>query len=166
MDYQEKQIVVKEYQDLYSESLKDLKDKYYSIFPNGKISAKVYSGIGDPVLSVSFLLIGKVEDQSSRIVDNDPVITKFIAHLPKVHPTKDTKFQIERLMGDLSIEPPKDSYLAMGRVKLPYRKSTGNINKQITNLDKYFKKVGQAVIDNKDNMYKKDIKPEYLNINI
>ena len=166
MDYKAKQNLVKDYQDLYSDDLQKLKDNYTSIFPNGKINARVYSGIGNPTLSVSFLLIGNNEDQSNGIVDNDPIITKFIAHLPCIEsPSKETKFKVERLVGDLSIRPPEGSYLAMGRVRLPYRKSTGDIGKQIQNLTKYFKKVGQTVIDNKYNLYNKNINQKYLDIN-
>jgi len=166
MNYQDKQNIIQEYKDLYSSDLETLKSNFYKIFPNGKIGASIYSGIGDPVFSITFVLIGNDNDQSNRIIDNDPVITKFISHLPMVHPTKDTVFQIERLMGDLYVQPPENSFLAMGRVKLPYRKSTGTMTKQIQNLTKYFKFVGQSVLDNKDNLAKKDIDKKYLNINL
>jgi hypothetical protein len=166
MDYKERELVIKEYQDLYAPDLQELKDNFYSIFPNGKISAQVFNGIGDPTLGISFYMIGERTDQSHNIVDNDPVHTKFIAHLPKIHPTKETKFKVEYLMGGLSVKPEEGSFMAMGRVKLPYRKSTGDISKQVKNLTKYFKKVGQAVIDNKDNLYKKDLKSKYLTINV
>lgn len=166
MEYQERQDLVKEYQDLYADALETLKGNFKKIFPNGKINARVYSGLGDPTLSVSFYMIGDKEGQSNGIIDNDPVITKFMAHLPSVHPEKGTKFKIERLMGGLSIQPEEGSYMAMGRVKLPYRKSTGDIKKQVANLTKYFKTVGQAILDNKDNLYKKDLDKKYLDIKV
>ena len=164
MDYKERQEVVKEYQELYAEPLQRLKDSIKEIFPNAKFDAQVYSGLGSPTLSTSFYLISQREDQTNLIVDNDPIITKFIAHLPEVHPTKDTKFKLELLQGGLYIEP-QEKYLAMSRVRIPFRKSTGTIDKQVDKLVKYFKGVGQTIIENKDVLYKKDIKDKYLVIN-
>jgi len=166
MDYNERKEIIEEYKDLYAAPLERLKGKIEKIFPNAKFDAAVYSGLGSPTLSTSFYLISDKKDQSHGIVDNDPVVTKFIAHLPEVHPTKDTKFKLELLMGGLYIEPqPHESYLAMSRIKLPYRKSTGTIDNQVDKLVKYFKGVGQTILDNKDKLYKKDIKDKYLKIN-
>ena len=166
MDYKENQSIIKEHQELYAESFDKLKTDINKVFPNGKFSVSVYNGLGSPVLGLSFYMISDIKDQSHQIIGNDPVETKFIAHLPMTHPSKDIKFKLERLMGDLYVKPPEGSYLAMGRVKLPYRKSTGDITKQSANLVKYFKKVGQAIIDNTDNLYKKDLDKKYLDINV
>ena len=165
MDYKEKQLVIEEYKDLYASSIQTLKDKVNTIFPNAKINASVYSGIGEPTFSVSFYLIGEKADQSYQIVDNDPMLCKFIAHLPCEHPTKDTKFKLERLMGSLSLKPEEGSYFAMDSLKITHRKSTGNIDKQVDNLVKYFTKGAKTLIENKDNLYKKDINPKYLEVN-
>ncbi|MCP4521006.1 MAG: hypothetical protein GY827_04820 [Cytophagales bacterium] len=165
MDYKEKMSIIEEYKELYAEEITRFKKETKKIFPNAHVEMFVYNGIGDPTLIVNFRLIEDKKDQSHQNVDNDPVYTTFIGHLPVVHPDKDTKFKLERLRGDLSVQPPEDSYLAMGRVKLPYRKSTGNIAKQTDKLIAYFKKVGKAVLDNQDNLYKKDIDNKYLDIN-
>jgi hypothetical protein len=166
MDYKEEKQITEEYKELYSEPLQKLKDSVEQIFPNAKFSAEVYQGFGSPTLSTSFYLISEREDQSHNIVDNDPVVTKFIAHLPKVHPTKDIKFKLELLRGGLYLEPSEGSYLAMERLKIPFRKSTGTIDKQIDKLVKYFKVVGKTILENKDSIYKKDIKDKYLEISI
>lgn len=165
MEYQEKLDIIEEYKELYSEPLERLEKGVKKIFPNAKISAQVYNGIGSPTLGITFYLISDRDDQTNKIVDNDPAVTKFIAHLPMEHPTKDTKFKLEKLMGGLYIEP-EEKYLAMSRVKLPYRKSTGNIDKQVDKVIKYFKGVGQTILDNKDKLYKKDIKDKYLDIRV
>jgi len=166
MDYKEEKQITKEYKELYSEPLQKLKDSVKQIFPNAKFSAEVYQGFGSPTLSTSFYLISEREDQSHNIVDNDPVVTKFIAHLPKVHPTKDIKFKLELLRGGLYLEPSEGSYLAMERLKIPFRKSTGTIDKQVDKLVKYFEVVGKTILENKDSIYKKDIKDKYLEISI
>tara|TARA_B100000768_G_C11230131_1_gene354678 strand:- start:304 stop:840 length:537 start_codon:yes stop_codon:yes gene_type:complete len=167
LTYAEKQELIPKYQDLYEESIQRLISSVQNIFPNGKINAKVYSGIGDPTLSISFYLINNKADQSSGIVDNDPVVTKFIAHLPKVsEPSKDVKFKLELLMGGLSLEPEEGSYMAMSRLRLPFRKSNATIDKQVDKLIKYFKNVGQTILDNKEKLYKKDILDKYLDINV
>ena len=166
MDYKEEKQITEEYKELYSEPLKKLKERVQGIFPNAKFSAEVYAGFGSPTLSTSFYLISEREDQSHNIVDNDPVVTKFIAHLPKVHPTKDIKFKLELLRGGLYLEPSEGSYLAMERLKIPFRKSTGTIDKQVDKLVKYFKGVGKTILENKDVIYKKDIKDKYLEISI
>tara|TARA_R110000772_G_scaffold57747_5_gene130655 strand:- start:916 stop:1416 length:501 start_codon:yes stop_codon:yes gene_type:complete len=166
MDYKEEKQITEEYKELYSEPLQKLKDSVEQIFPNAKFSAEVYQGFGSPTLSTSFYLISEREDQSHNIVDNDPVVTKFIAHLPKVHPTKDIKFKLELLRGGLYLEPSEGSYFAMERLKIPFRKSTGTIDKQIDKLVKYFKVVGKTILENKDSIYKKDIKDKYLEISI
>lgn len=166
MDYKEEKQITEEYKELYSEPLQKLKDSVKQIFPNAKFSAEVYQGFGSPTLSTSFYLISEREDQSHNIVDNDPVVTKFIAHLPKVHPTKDIKFKLELIRGGLYLEPSEGSYLAMERLKIPFRKSTGTIDKQVDKLVKYFKGVGKTILENKDSIYKKDIKDKYLEISI
>ena len=166
MDYKEEKQITEEYKELYSEPLQKLKDSVKQIFPNAKFSAEVYQGFGSPTLSTSFYLISEREDQSHNIVDNDPVVTKFIAHLPKVHPTKDIKFKLELLRGGLYLEPSEGSYLAMERLRIPFRKSTGTIDKQVDKLVKYFEVVGKTILENKDSIYKKDIKDKYLEISI
>jgi hypothetical protein len=166
MDYKEEKQITEEYKELYSEPLKKLKEGVQGIFPNAKFSAEVYAGFGYPTLSTSFYLISEREDQSHNIVDNDPVVTKFIAHLPRIHPTKDTKFKLELMRGGLYLEPSEGSYLAMERLKIPFRKSTGAIDKQVDKLVKYFEVVGKTILENKDGLYKKDIKDKYLEISI
>ena len=164
--YENTNDLVKMTQNFYSDDITQIEKDFLSVFPNGKINVRIYNGIGDPCLAINALLIGNKDDQSNGIIDNDPLNIKFIGFLSKKFPNKNDKFVFEKIMGGLSIQPEEGSYMAMGRVKLPFRKSTNTMTKQVAKLKKFWVTVGQAVLDNKDNLHKKDLKNEYLTVNI
>lgn len=147
--------------ELFAPYIEQIKKDFYEVFPRGFINAGIRQSIGSPHLYIGFGLIGDIKDQSHRIVENDPMHHKMIGFFSDsdyyAEPGLDDKIELTSLISGIMIEPPKDSYLAMGRVKTPFRKSTMSIEKQVPKLKKYFSKIGQLVLDNKDNLYKKDI---------
>ena len=74
------------------------------------------------------------------------------------------QIELENTQGVLWVNPPKDSFLAMGRVKALKRKQTTTLDKHVVNLEKHYKKVAKIFDDNKDNLYKKDIDKKYLKV--
>lgn len=154
--------------ELFAPYVEEIKKDFYKVFPNGFIHADISRIVGSPHLYIELRLIGDREDQTNKIVDNDPMHHKLMGHFASsdyyAEHQLDDKIELTSLMSGISIDPPKDSYLAMGRVKTPFRKSTMSIAKQVPKLKKYFSKLGKLVLDNKDNLYKKDIKDKYLDI--
>ena len=71
-------------------------------------------------------------------------------------------YTIEHNQGSLSINP-LEKYLAMSSIKCQLRKTTGDKDKIVKSLSKYFAKRKQLVVDNMDNIYHvSDIDKKYL----
>ena len=143
----------------YSKELKAIENAYLKHFPNGGVKAYFKSVIGSPSLYVRSYLIKDRKDQTSGLFDNDPLKMNFLGFI------KDNgQIELENTQGVLWVNPPKDSFLAMGRVKALKRKQTTTLDKHVINLEKHYKKVAKIFEDNKDNLYKKDIDKKYLKV--
>jgi hypothetical protein len=155
-------------QELFAPYMEEIEKDFYKVFPNGYIYAKIVRSVGSPHLYIHFGLIGNMIDQSNGIIDNDPMQHKLMGHFRSsdyyAEHSLDDNIELSSLSSGISIDPPKDSYLVMGRVRTPFRKSTMPIAKQVPKLKKYFSELGKLVLANKDNLYKKDIKDKYLDI--
>lgn len=140
------------------EKIRDAAEKAFKKeFPNGWIS----SNIGRLIDSYSLVIdLGVVSDHSqltSRIVRNDPVYHKFMITDEGKH------FEARNLIGDISINPPEGSYLAMGRVKTKFRKTKGDADKIIKTFDVFFGRLKKLVKDNEANIYgRKEYSDKYF----
>ena len=89
---------------------------------------------------------------ANHIARNDPSHHKLIMHdiIDGEFPEKST---MEMLTGGaLYVKPEEGSHLAMGSVKIGYRKKTGTPAQIVKHLQNYFKKMKKVVNDNKDNL--------------
>lgn len=162
-----KQDGLKKTQEVFAPYIEQIEKDFYKVFPNGFINIGIERVVGSPYLYIGFGLIGDKKDQSHGIVENDPMHHKMIGHFASndyyAEHSIDEKIELESLISGIMVEPT-EKYLAMSRVKTSFRKSTAPIAKQVPKLKKYFSEIGQLVLDNKDKLYKKDIKEKYLDI--
>jgi len=116
-------------------------------YPESFITCGFYKGIGVAEnLHVNFGLFSK-EDWPNTIFENDPMSHKYLGH-----GGTDT-FELVPLSFNLAVNPSKDSYYAMERVKTGARKKTGDLVALDKYFKNYFKKLKGIVKENKDNIY-------------
>ena len=134
-------------------------------FPNGFVSSGKLPLGGGTHFTVG--MIGKIEDQASKIRDNDPLTIRFaIEALPFEGNTElgDSKIAVEFNGSTLCVKPTSP-HKAMDRVKIPCRRILNTPEKALVALDKYFAKVHEVVKAEAaaSNIYRQEeIKAEYL----
>lgn len=119
-------------------------------FPNGYAKVTKLALGGGACLS--FGLIGKLDDQISKIRENDPMHLMFFIH---DNFTPDSE---EQIAGKLVLENERSSfdtlpdspYYAMGCKKVTFRKATNTPEKLIKSLEKHFAKMKEAIIAERD----------------
>lgn len=121
-----------------------LRGAFLAQFPNGYFNvSKLALGGG---LCVSCGLIKNIEDQTSKIRDNDPLEILIFFHgtiynSEQDQPTVTYEFGKSRLM-----TLPTEKYMAMGSIKIASRKGDTTPEKAVQALTKYFQKV-KATVD-------------------
>lgn len=139
------------------EMLKDIETSFKSLFPNGWITTRSNWGMYKDACIIHCGLISNINDQSSRIIDNDPMYHSFILH-------SDSKgFSSEVLRAGISVNP-KEKYLAMSTVKTKWRKYRGDADKTYAAFDKFFKRLRVLLDENADDIYGRSRYPDkYFN---
>jgi hypothetical protein len=66
--------------------------------------------------------------------------------------------QVENTNASFSVKPPEGSYLAFGRVKVPFKKISGPPEKIVDYIKKYFITFKKALQANRDNIPDEDLK--------
>ena len=130
-----------------SEFLQLIESTYNKHLPNSKCSATYKDNIYSSIFITCYLASDKSEN-SGGYWDNDMFSIQF--HLDLTTGEFPKGFNLESEMPDnLNMEvnqnsyllKPENPYMAYDRHKLSYRKVTGNSDKIITTLDKYFAKL-------------------------
>lgn len=134
-----------------SEFKSQCQEIYKKHFPNAyfKIS-KLALGDG---ICISCGLIENIEDQTSKLRDNDPMRILLFIHNGIDAETDNfitDKIIIEGENGSLCVNPV-EKYFAMSRVKIPFRKINNTPEKALQSLDKFFKKAKTIVQEQRDN---------------
>jgi hypothetical protein len=128
-------------------------------FPNGYIRA-FYSNNISPVVFVSFGLIEDINDVANKIRHNDPLIHSFCVHI-----NGEDSYEASSSMSGLSVNPEAGSYMAMGNIKTPFRKTTGDSKKIVKAFTRFASRVAKIVEDNKADIYGVErIDPKYLEV--
>ena len=130
-----------------------LRDKiayeFKTTFPHGWIKASTGSSLGGKQITIRFGLVGDMAQLTSKILENDPV-----HHLFLIFANTD-KLESNCLQSGISINPPKNSYLAMGRVKTKYRRTTGDHARVLKSFNTFLVRLKQLVIDNEADIYQR-----------
>jgi len=72
-------------------------------------------------------------------------------------------YEAVNLTGSISTKPEEGSYMAMSRVKTPFRKTKGDAKKILKAFETFFPRLKKLVNDNRDNIYKvEEIKDKYF----
>ncbi len=135
--------------DLISLFETDVVAEYRKYFPNSYIKFSKGS-LGSTFIT---LMLTSPNDCMNKISQNDQFYTTIMLS---------DGYTIEHNQGSLSINP-LEKYLAMSSIKCQLRKTTGDKDKIVKALSKYFAKRKQLVVDNMDNIYHvSDIDKKYL----
>lgn len=142
--------------ETFKKEFDEIKDHFYKHFPNGSAYVGFQQIVGAPHLSINFRLIGDVNDIPHRITRNDPWYAGFIGFTKGYRdydyiPTKDVVITLEGSSTSYYIKPDPSTYLAMQRVKVPFRKKTATMDKLVKSVKDYITKVANSMIENKDN---------------
>lgn len=130
-----------------SELIAGIEAAFKKYFPNGMIKAQTKKTIGSWGVSVNAAMIGQQSDQQSNIWRNDPIYMMFT-----IEGNPDA-YVAERLLGNVSVKPEAGSHYAMDTIKVPFRKSRGDVKKMIKTFDTHFSRVKAVVKENEANIY-------------
>jgi hypothetical protein len=125
------------------------------IFPKSYIHVKYNNSLYSSI-SISFALGKDKNEWVSGYIDNDTAWQRFsIDNKGKdlsEDPTLPEFITVDTKSNSFTVKPEKDSYMAFGRVKVPFRKTTGTPDKVLKYIEKYFILLKKMLQDNKDNI--------------
>ena len=116
-----------------------VKAAFLQRFPQGWINASKLALGGGMVFRAG--MIANIEDQASKIRENDPLQVLMFLHDTPFNSDKElTNVVIEFEYSNIKVKPV-DQYMAMSSHKIPVRKMNNAPDKVLVNLGKYFGKV-------------------------
>jgi hypothetical protein len=133
---------------------KELENEIQKIFPKSNIKVIPKNILGDLDVMVYFTLGKNESEYVNKISKNDPAY-----HILSISGAEKTGEILKPLTLDVDqgagfmINPPEGSHLAMDRIKVPFRKATGDKNKIKKALVDYFIKLKTELKKNVDNIY-------------
>lgn len=137
-----------------------LESSFRSFFPLGYFRAHFSTGFLTSI-TVRFGLIGEQSDVSNNIRENDPMYHVIIVRGFSDDGVAGQKLEAESAVGgSISVNPPKNSHLAMGREKIGWRKKTDSPEKVLKHFDKYFEKMRKAMKKHESDIYNRKIYPD------
>lgn len=144
------------YEELPIETKKFMQDAVEAIkknFPHSDITARFTDSFGYAVIYIGFMLSKDTSECSNGIRGNDAVSTYF-----KVETNTDGTLKGDKTVLELSnggfvcriADPtiPNEKYCVYGRVKLPFRKTTGTSEKLVSALSKWASKAAVIMLEN------------------
>lgn len=122
-------------------------------FPEGKATIR-RAVLGNPNdhFFIKFFLIPNKEDQSSQIMDNDPLRFHFSICDAGEDATFNPKSVCEAIQDSFMVLPT-EKHLAMSSVKFKTRKKTGTGEQILKHMIKAIDKAADLIIENWDNAY-------------
>lgn len=143
----------KESLELAEGVLQALKAVFTKHFPKSRISGEFSTNLS-PSIHIRFYLGNDRADFSSNIPENDPMIHDIFVWMKNAVDDQGYitgPITLERSRGSLSVTDPTGR-MAFNRVKIPFRKTTGDGKKVVQAFEKYLVRLKQAVKDNVDNI--------------
>jgi hypothetical protein len=123
-------------------------------FKNGYVKQSL-AALGYDTRYITVGLIGNDAHVANKIRMNDPMHTVFSLH------KRNNIISLELPNGaSISINPPPNSYLAMGRHKIQFRKITGDAKKIAKGFDNFVAKMKQEVKKVEQNIHGKSNIPD------
>ena len=139
--------------------IKGLESAIKKSFPKSYINAKASTNLGASI-HLTFALGKDKSEWQNGIIENDPLFHRFMIgwnSFTEGHFIKD-KIEAELSVGGtLKVNPEEGSRMALGRVKIGWRKKTAPPDKIVQYFGNYFKKAQKVLKDNKDNLTNRDL---------
>lgn len=120
------------------------------IFPNSYIES-YYSSHLHPSITIRFTLGKGKEEWANGIIQNDPAFHVLMVDGMDKEGTISKPLTLERSHGSVMIKP-EDRYMAYGRLKIPFRKVTGDKAAIVKGVKGYFERLKKALQGNKDKL--------------
>ena len=128
---------------------------YGKYFDGSLCDSKIYTCLGKS-LYIQCYLANNEKECAFGYFDNDPLKIKFNINLSD-DVTEESELNNNLILENYCKEfytKPSESYLCYGHKSISFRKTTGDADKIIKSLDRFFKKLHDAIIEeyNKDNL--------------
>jgi hypothetical protein len=130
--------------------MNEIKTSFLNQFPKGYCGIRETKGLSGDMISITIGLVGNINDVTSKIRENDPMLHKFLIF------NENGILSAESVCGRLDINPIEKFY-AMSGIKTGFRKTTGNPEKIAKMYAKWFSKLKTIVEENKENIYNADL---------
>lgn len=139
--------------------MKNVEAEFNKLFPNGHVFTDTRKTIGRPYIIVSIGMIKDAKDAPSGYRDNDPMMHKYMVDIKG-----ENDYELTLLQGSgISTNPEAGSYLAMGRHKVPFRKSKGDSKRILTTFKRHFSRLREGLNKVSHNVYGATrMDPKYL----
>jgi len=144
---------------LIAQFQKTLEPIFRKHFPNGFFNVTSTALSDGKSIWVVCGIIDKLADETNRIRQNDPLTCTF-----NINFLDDDTYELLNRHISFAVKPKKQ-FMAMGREKVAFRKTTGDEKKIATAFERSMKKV-RAKFDEilkNDDLYKQDLKDIYKN---
>jgi hypothetical protein len=138
-----------------SDLISRLKTSFKEQFPKGYCNVGPFNSLTKDTIFLSIGLVGPLDDVTSNIRENDPMLHKFLIF------TKDNTLSAELVCGRLCVKTTS-KYYAMDSIKTGFRKTKGNEDKIVNMYTKWFAKLRTLVDEQGENIYKSDLYKDYI----
>jgi hypothetical protein len=127
-----------------------------SIFPDSYVSAKFSTRLGESI--AIFFLLGKDDSEwINHIEHNDPAYTRLYVYGVGKDGSTTKPLTLDRSNFSGITIKPEDTRYAYGRLKVPFRKVTGDSDVILKGIKSYFEKLKKILQDNRDKLTDKHL---------
>lgn len=150
-DQTAKQFIEAHIQESMSEAeqlAEDIKNTFYKYFPKSKIYGGFRSGLGESI-SLTFTLGADKSEYTNGIEHNDPMRALIFIYGMDREGNLIDPLEMTGEGWSVTVEST-EPHLAYGRVKVPFRKTTGDSKKILQAVDRGFSRLYDTVKANKD----------------
>ena len=156
-----KSVFNESYQNNAVEFVSKIEQEIKKIFPKSYADVEFSKGLGTSIV-IAFALGKDKSEWVNGYFENDLVAMRMF-----IWGKQDDNITREgEIVGDLELKndsssfviKPTDKYTAYSRVKVPFRKATGNPDKILVYIKKYFTNFKKVLQDNRENMTDEHLK--------
>lgn len=135
---------------LTPEQMEELKEIYHKYFKNSLLSIRSphFDDLKEKYLYINFYLAADKKEVYNGYFENDMFSLSF-----ELIKTSSTTFTLISRDSSYLIKPVFDTFMAYNRVKVPFRKTSGDFKKIISTLEKHLKKFNNSLKESLKNNY-------------
>ena len=135
----------------------DIRKSILSTFPSSYVNVKFRTTLGSPAVDIFFLLGKDKSEWINGIEHNDPAYTRISVYGIDKEGAINKPLSLNMSTGGSFFVKSTEPHLAYGKVKVPFRKTTGDQAAILKGVKTYFDRLKKSLQDNRDKLTDKHL---------